>query len=257
MNTVKAVIFIACIIGVITSMTDIATPEGTLKKQLRSVLAVIFLLAVITPVMGHGFKVTLSDYTELADLPEFDSVSTATKLYYLSESESRLEEYFLDKLNKNGIENVRVDITTDINEYNDVNTEVITSKLIMELLTYVLTVNKETNDCDSALNKKLSAVYDYINRNFNSDISLDELSSQFYISKFYLTREFKKLYGKTIFQQIITARINYGKELLRFTDKTVEEIAHLCGFNDQSYFARQFKKIENLTCFSYRKMWRD
>ena len=100
MNTVKAVIFIACIIGVITSMTDIATPEGTLKKQLRSVLAVIFLLAVITPVMGHGFKVTLSDYTELADLPEFDSVSTATKLYYLSESESRLEEYFLDKLNE-------------------------------------------------------------------------------------------------------------------------------------------------------------
>ena len=117
MNTVKSVIFIACIIGVITSMTDIATPEGTLKKQLRSVLAVILLLAVITPVMGHGFKVTLSDYTELADLPEFDSVSTVTKLYYLSESESRLEEYFLDK---NGIENVRVDITTDINEYNEI-----------------------------------------------------------------------------------------------------------------------------------------
>ena len=109
MNTVKSVIFIACIIGVITSMTDIATPEGTLKKQLRSVLAVILLLAVITPVMGHGFKVTLSDYTELADLPD-----------YLSESESRLEEYFLDKLNKNGIENVRVDITTDINEYNEI-----------------------------------------------------------------------------------------------------------------------------------------
>ena len=120
MNTVKSVIFIACIIGVITSMTDIATPEGTLKKQLRSVLAVILLLAVITPVMGHGFKVTLSDYTELADLPEFDNVSTATKLYYLSESESRLEEYFLDKLHKYGIENVRVDITTDINQYNEI-----------------------------------------------------------------------------------------------------------------------------------------
>ena len=35
MNTVKAVIFTACIIGVITSLTDIAAPEGTLKKQLR------------------------------------------------------------------------------------------------------------------------------------------------------------------------------------------------------------------------------
>lgn len=120
MNTVKAVIFTACIIGVVTSLTDIVAPEGTLKKQLRSVLAVILLLAVITPVMGHGFKVTLSDYTELSDLPEFDSVSTAAELYYLSESESRLEEYFRDKLNKNGIENVRVDIITNINEYNEI-----------------------------------------------------------------------------------------------------------------------------------------
>lgn len=57
-------------------------------------LAVIFLLAVITPVMGHGFKVTLSDYTELADLPEFDSVSTATKLYYLSNPKAGLKNIF-------------------------------------------------------------------------------------------------------------------------------------------------------------------
>ena len=63
-----------------------------MKKQLRSVLAVILLLAVIHL---HGTWSELpADYTELADLPEFDSVSTATKLYYLSESESRLEEYF-------------------------------------------------------------------------------------------------------------------------------------------------------------------
>lgn len=120
MDTIKAVIFTACIVGVITSLTDIAAPEGSLKKQLRSVLAVILVLAVITPLMGQGFKVTLSDYTELSDLPEFDNISTVTELYYLSESESRLEEYFRDKLNKNGIENVRVDITTDINEYNEI-----------------------------------------------------------------------------------------------------------------------------------------
>ncbi|WP_443713929.1 hypothetical protein [Ruminococcus sp.] len=120
MDTIKAVIFTVCIVGVITSLTDIAAPEGSLKKQLRSVLAVILVLAVITPIMGQGFKVTLSDYTELSDLPEFDNISTVTELYYLSESESRLEEYFRDKLNKNGIENVRVDITTDINEYNEI-----------------------------------------------------------------------------------------------------------------------------------------
>ena len=94
------------------------------------------LLAVITPVMGHGFKVTLSDYTELADLPEFDSVSTATKLYYLSESESRLEEYFLDKLNKNGIENVRVDITTDLSCFFKVPSGVAIS--VIEVITPIM-----------------------------------------------------------------------------------------------------------------------
>ena len=97
----------------------------------------------------------------------------------------------------------------------------------------------------------------YIEDHFNEDLSLEKLSSEFYISKFYLTREYKRIFGMTILQHIITARINYGKKLLRFSDKSVEEIAHMCGFNDQSYFARQFKKAENLTCFAYRKKWRD
>ncbi|MBE6857607.1 MAG: AraC family transcriptional regulator [Ruminococcus sp.] len=144
-----------------------------------------------------------------------------------------------------------------VNEFRNVNAEILTSKLIVDLLTLALTVNSEPKQYDSALSQKLSSVHSYINEHFNEELSLEGLASKFYISKFYLTREYKKIYGKTIFQHIITSRINYGKQLLRFTDKSVEEISHLCGFNDQSYFARQFKKSENLTCFAYRKMWRD
>lgn len=144
-----------------------------------------------------------------------------------------------------------------VNEFRNVNAEITTSKLIVDLLTLALTISYEPKQYDSALSQKLSAVHNYINEHFNEELTLEGLSAEFYISKFYLTREYKKIYGKTIFQHIITSRINYGKQLLRFTDKTIEEIAHLCGFNDQSYFARQFKKSENLTCFAYRKMWRD
>lgn len=144
-----------------------------------------------------------------------------------------------------------------VNECKNTNAEIVTSKLLVELLTFILMTSSEKSSYDTALKQKLISVYEYINENFSRDISLDELASEFFISKFYLTREFKKLYGKTIFQHIITARINYGKNLLRFSDKSIEEISVLCGFNDQSYFARQFKKAENLTCFAYRKMWRD
>lgn len=144
----------------------------------------------------------------------------------------------------------------DINEQNAPHAEVLTSKYITDLLTYALTSDKSHQQYDSALKQKLGAVHSYISSHFTEDISLEKLSARFYISKYYLTREYKRIYGKTIFQHIITARINHGKNLLRFSDRSVEEIAHLCGFNDQSYFARQFKKTESITCFAYRKLWR-
>ena len=143
------------------------------------------------------------------------------------------------------------------NEENNADAEALSSALIVRLLTIALTSGAKEQETDSALIRKLTAVHDYIESNFCKDITLEKLAAEFYISKFYLTREYKKIYGKTIFRHIITCRINYGKKLLRFSDKSVDEIAHLCGFNDQSYFVRQFKKAENVTCFAYRKMWRD
>lgn len=144
-----------------------------------------------------------------------------------------------------------------INEEKSPDSEILSSRYIMDLLTLSLMANSGDEEYDSALKNKLMAVHNYIEDHFNDDLSLEMLSTQFYISKFYLTREYKKIYGMTIFQHIITARINYGKKLLRFSDKSIDDIAHLCGFNDQSYFARQFKKSENITCFAYRKMWMD
>ena len=145
----------------------------------------------------------------------------------------------------------------NLNESKDINAEAMTSCLIVQLLTEALTSTGKAEMIDSALKKKLLAVNVYIEENFTNDITLEGLSAEFYISKYYLSREYKKIYGKTIFQHIISCRINYGKHLLRFSDNSVEEIAHQCGFNDQSYFVRQFKKSENVTCFAYRRMWRN
>ena len=146
---------------------------------------------------------------------------------------------------------------TELCEKSSANAEILCSKHIMDILTAALTSADSSQQYDSGLKETLAMVHSYIEDHFSEDLSLEKLASEFYISKYYLTREYKKIYGKTIFQHIINARINYGKMLLRFSDRSIEEIAHLCGFNDQSYFARQFKKAENCTCFSYRKMWRD
>ena len=137
------------------------------------------------------------------------------------------------------------------------DTEVLTSGLLVNLLTMLLTVNSIAAENDSAMRNKLTIVLAYINANYTKDICLDDLAKHFFISKYYLTREFKRAYGETIFQHIISMRINYAKRLLRFTEKSVEEISTLCGFNDQSYFSKQFKKAENVTCLAFRRRWRD
>ena len=171
--------------------------------------------------------------------------------YFLSQSRNVFRPHNFDKVVS------AISKIIEINEKKSSCADILTSKYIVDLLTIALTSNSSDSQHDSALGQKLSAVHDYIDEFFCDELSLEMLSSRFYISKFHLTREYKRIYGMTIFQHIITARINYGKKLLRFTDKSVEEIAHMCGFNDQSYFARQFKKSENLTCLSYRKMWRE
>ncbi|MGN0579606.1 MAG: AraC family transcriptional regulator [Ruminococcus sp.] len=201
--------------------------------------------------ISHFYKSSENDPWELLWVHFNGSTSEQYYEYFLSQSKNVFRPDSFDRIISTITEIIKV------NELRGANTEVITSGLIVQMLTLSLTTSPEIRCCDTAVQQKISLVHDYIDEHFNEELSLELLASEFYISKFYLTREYKKIYGQTIFQQIITARINYGKKLLRFTDKSVEEISHLCGFNDQSYFARQFKKSENLTCFAYRKMWRD
>lgn len=201
--------------------------------------------------VSHFYKSSKSEPWELLWVHFNGSTSEKYYEYFLSQSRNVFRPDFFDRVVS------AISEIISVNEYKNANAEILTSKLITDLLTLTLTANSMNKEYDTALKQKLAAVNNYINEHFNEDISLEKLASEFYISKFYLTREYKKIYGKTIFQHIINSRINYGKKLLRFSDKSIEEIAHLCGFNDQSYFARQFKKAENLTCFAYRKMWRD
>ena len=179
----------------------------------------------------HSYKSSDSEPWELMWIHFNGSTSQQYYDFFASNSKNIFRPPFFDKVVSD------ISKIIELHEKNEQNAELFTSKYIVDLLTISLTVNNSQQQYDSALKQKLAAVNSYIEDHF--------------------TREYKHIYGKTIFQHIITARINYGKKLLRFSDKSVEEIAHLCGFNDQSYFARQFKKSENLTCFSYRKMWRD
>ena len=102
--------------------------------------------------------------------------------------------------------------------------------------------------------KKMSVVdvKEYLEQNYSSRITLDELAARFYINKYYLTRVFKEQYGQSITAYLTSLRITHAKQLLRFTDKTVEEIGLECGLGALHYFSRVFKEVEGVAPSVYR-----
>lgn len=94
-----------------------------------------------------------------------------------------------------------------------------------------------------------------IERNCASSFSLDSMAEKFNISKYHFSRAFKQHMGMNFSDYINHMRLKLAKELLKYTNQTVNDIAFTCGFNDVSYFIRIFKKMEGYTPLVYRKHW--
>ncbi len=109
------------------------------------------------------------------------------------------------------------------------------------------------------INKKnqiILDVHNYIDLNFTSNFTIDELSSKFFISKYHLIRSFKSIIGYTIKEYIILKRLRLAKDYLYFTDKSILDISFECGYNDQSNFIRAFRDREGVTPLQFRKLYK-
>ena len=103
---------------------------------------------------------------------------------------------------------------------------------------------------------RLEAVRAYLADHCAEPLTLDELAARFFISKYYLARSFKQRYGETILDCLHAARIDRAKQMLRYTDQTLAQIAAACGFREQAYFTRRFKSAEGQPPTAYRRAWR-
>lgn len=100
-------------------------------------------------------------------------------------------------------------------------------------------------------------VKEYLDKNFEMKISLDELAAHFYINKYYLIKTFKEQYGQSINSYLLNVRITKAKQLLRFTDLSVEQIGLECGLGAAHYFSSKFKEVEGVPPSVYRVQWQN
>lgn len=129
-------------------------------------------------------------------------------------------------------------------------------KYLTDIITLCYVENNDSTKYARESNlDKVIAVRDYLDENYHRNIDLDYLESTFFISKFHLSREFKKLTGVTIINYLNSRRISEAKKLLRFTEQSIGAIAISCGISDVNYFTKVFVKYESMTPSSYRKLW--
>lgn len=104
--------------------------------------------------------------------------------------------------------------------------------------------------------RSVGIIYDviqYIEENFKSDISIDDLCETAHLSPFYFCRLFKKEMGYSPYEYIIIVRLNIAKKLLKNSKLTIKEIAYETGFNSEANFIRTFKSYANMTPGKFRK----
>ena len=92
----------------------------------------------------------------------------------------------------------------------------------------------------------------YIARHFSEEISLAKVSEELHVNPSYLSMLFKQVTGVTFKEHLNRIRIEEAERLLTNTDYPILEIAIACGYRDQSYFTKVFKKYTGLTPRQYR-----
>lgn len=99
-----------------------------------------------------------------------------------------------------------------------------------------------TNRLESKSKNLAEEVHKYLVNNYNQNITIDWLCKYFYVSKSTLINTFKSKYGITVHQFLLEYRLKKSMELLKDKNKTIQDIAIECGFNDANYFSKAFKK---------------
>ncbi len=86
------------------------------------------------------------------------------------------------------------------------------------------------------------------------DLTLETIADSLYVSKSHLSRVFKRLTGESFSDYLRKIRMTHACNLLRETDRKVEEIVRECGQKDVPYFYRSFHSYMGMTPHQYRTM---
>ncbi|MGB8452510.1 MAG: AraC family transcriptional regulator [Anaerocolumna sp.] len=136
---------------------------------------------------------------------------------------------------------------------DDNSGKLIASSILYEILADFYTMlQKKQEDEYSKENSIIDTIKLYIDEHYNQNMTIEELSALVNITPQYLCKLFKRHLNLRPFQYIAMKRIQHAKKMLSDNTRSVNDIAHLVGYNDCSYFCAIFKKYEMISPTEFR-----
>lgn len=101
--------------------------------------------------------------------------------------------------------------------------------------------------------RRLLQIIDYMERNYDQMITLEEVAKKYYLSTSYLSRYFKQKMGMGFSRYLMNIRLKHSMKDLLYTTDSISQIAMNNGFPNTKSFSAFFKEIYHMTPHEYRK----
>ena len=104
----------------------------------------------------------------------------------------------------------------------------------------------------SSLPPLIADINEWILVNCHRQLTVKIIAEEFHYNPEYLSALYKKGTGQTLTSSVNRARIDISKKLLSDSSVSIKEAAFSCGFTDEKYYMRTFRRIEGMTPMQYR-----
>ena len=143
----------------------------------------------------------------------------------------------------------------ELSQSTSIRREILVNDSLVHIMTLLLETRVDSSLTLNSVPDFVRATVDHLNWSYAEPFSLDKLAEDVGVSKYHLSRGFKQYVGVTIGEYVTANRLRFARELLKYTDKPVHEVAELCGIPHVSHFIAVFKSSEGVTPLAYRKHW--
>lgn len=111
----------------------------------------------------------------------------------------------------------------------------------------------ETTERKRRAYERVAAAVRHISANVASRIRVDDLAQRVGVSVSQIERDFVDVFGLTPVGYIARTRLEAAMTMLRGSNVSIAEVAHACGYADQSAFTRRFQYCAGMTPSEYRR----